>query len=177
LLEVVELANAQIKAVEERLDRLCCKEPVIQLLMTAPGVGSTVAATFVSVVDEARRFRRAHQLEAYLGLVPAENTTGGKQRLGSITKQGNSYLRALLVQSACAIMQKGDKSDPLVSWAKAISERRGKKIAIIGLARRLAGVLWSMWRKQTTYEPQRISAKKARLLLRRRSQEVAIALT
>jgi transposase len=177
LLAVIELANAQIEAADTRLDQLCRQEPVVQLLMTAPGVGSVVAATFVSVIDEAGRFRRAHELESYLGLVPSENTTGGaKQRLGSITKQGNSYLRALLVQSACAIIQNGDKSDPLVLWAKGIADRRGKKIAVIALARRLAGVLWAMWRKQVTYEPRNITVKKARLLRRRQSTEVAAAM-
>src|SRR6185312_7852699 len=168
--------DGQINAADNRLDRLCQQEPVIQLLMTAPGVGSVVAATFVSVIDEAGRFRRAHQLESYLGLVPSENTSGGaKQRLGHITKQGNSYLRALLVQSACAIMQNGDKADPLVIWAKEIADRRGKKIAIIALARRLAGVLWAMWRKHATYEPSNINVKKARLLRRRQPTEVTAA--
>jgi hypothetical protein len=106
------------------------------------------------VVDDAKRFRRAHQVEAYLGLVPSEHTSV-QRRLGSITKQGNSYLRALLVQAAwCILRSRGQ--DPLALWAKAIAQRRGKRIAVVALARRLAGVLWAMWRDGTVYDTQRL---------------------
>jgi transposase len=71
-------------------------------------VAVIVAATFVSVIDEAKRFRNAHAVSAYLGLVPGENTTGGKQRLGSITKHGNAHARAMLVQSAWLILRAGE---------------------------------------------------------------------
>jgi hypothetical protein len=81
-------------------------------LTTTPGVGPIVAASFVSVVDDAYRFRRAHQVESYLGLVPSEDTTGGKRRLGAISKQGNSYLRALLVQAAWVIMRQPGRQNP-----------------------------------------------------------------
>lgn len=149
----VELAHTNV-----RLEELGRAEPVIGRLTTAPSVGLVVAAAFVSVIDEARRFTGAHQVESYLGLVPREASTGGKRKLGSITKQGNSYMRQLLVQSASSILRIGASNDPLRQWGRALVERRGRKIAVVALARRLAGILWSMWRKGTVYEPARLGA-------------------
>lgn len=73
--------DAQLAHVDAELDKLCAQEPVIAPLTTAPGVGLIVAAAFVSVVDEAKRFRHAHQLQSYLGLVPSEDTTGGRNKM------------------------------------------------------------------------------------------------
>jgi hypothetical protein len=93
-------------------------------------------------------------------LVPSEKTSG-KRKLGSITKQGNSYLRALLVQAAWSILRTRG-ADPLKLWGLEIARRRGKRIAVIALARRLAGILWAMWRRGTVYEPARLSEQSAR---------------
>ena len=152
LLQTLETLDKQLVQVETELGRLCATEPVIALLTTAPGVGPVVAASFVSVIDEAKRFRNAHQVESYLGLVPGEDSTGGKRRLGAITKKGSSYLRAVLVQASWAILRSADRQDPLRLWAEAVQKRRGKKIAVIALARRLAGVMWAMWRDGTVYD-------------------------
>ena len=100
LVKTLETIEVELVAVEKKLEDIASRDPVIQLCATAPGVGLIVAATFVSVIDEAHRFRNAHAVGAYLGLVPSENTTGGKRRLGAITKQGNSWARATLVQAA-----------------------------------------------------------------------------
>jgi len=152
LLHLVEGINTQLQVVEGELAKLCATEPVVSLLTTAPGVGPIVAASFVSVVDDAKRFQTAHHVESYLGLVPSEDTTGGKRRLGAISKQGNSYLRSLLVQSAWTVLRTADRNDPLRLWAEAVAARRSKRVAVIALARRLAGVLWAMWRDGTVYD-------------------------
>jgi len=117
-------------------------------------VGLIVAATYVSVIDEAKRFRNAHAVAAYLGLVPGEATTGGpsKRRLGGITKQGNTYARTLLVQSAWSILRRRDSTDPLKRWGDHLAKTRGKKIAAVALARKLSGVLWAMLRDGTFYD-------------------------
>jgi len=162
LLKTLDVLEPQLSAVEEELGKLCSKEPVIAQLCTAPGVGAIVAASFVSVVDDAKRFRRAHQVESYIGLVPSENTTGGRRRVGAISKKGNSYLRALLVQGAWAVLCKSSKDDPLRRWGEAIAERRGKRIAVIAIARRLVGILWAMWRANSVYEPAALGQKVAR---------------
>ena len=154
LAQLLEVLTPQITLVEAKLAQLCAGEPVIKRLGTVPGVGLIVAAAFVSVIDEAKRFRRAHDVEAYLGLVPSESTSVHR-RLGSITKQGNSYVRALLVQAAHSVFRlRGD--DPLKHWGEAIEQRRGKRIAVVAVARRLVGILWAMWRDGSLYSPTKL---------------------
>ncbi|WP_438025846.1 IS110 family transposase [Sorangium sp. So ce233] len=164
LVTALEMLTPQIALADAALEQLCTHEPVIVRLTTAPGVGLVVAAAFVSVVDEAKRFHHAHQLASYLGLVPLEDTSGGrgKQRLGSITKQGNAYLRALLTQAAHTILRHKSGDDPLRRWAKAIDERRGRHVAVVALARRLSGVLWAMWRDGTVYDAQSAAVASAK---------------
>jgi len=157
LLSLVQGINTQLDNADEQLAVLCAQEPTISVLATTPGIGTVVAAAFVSVVDDAHRFRNAHQVESYIGLVPSENSSGGKRRLGAISKQGNCYLRSLLVQAAWIILRSSDKSDPLVVWVKKLVERRGKSIAVVALARRLVGVLWAMWRDGTVYDAQHLA--------------------
>ena len=154
LAKLLEVLTPQIALVEAKLEQLCAGEPVIKRLGTVPGVGLIVAAAFVSVIDEAKRFRRAHHVEAYLGLVPSENTSIHR-KLGSITKQGNSYVRALLVQAAHSVFRlRAD--DPLKRWGEAIEQRRGKRIAVVAVARRLVGILWAMWRDGSLYSPTKL---------------------
>jgi transposase len=157
LLEVMQTINERLVGVEEQLAVLCAAEETIARLTTVTGIGTVIAACFMSVVDDAERFQSAHQLESYLGLVPSEDTSGGKRKLGAITKKGNSYLRALLVQAAWTILRTSDKDDPLYLWAKKVEQRRGKRIAVVALARRLVGVLWAMWRDGTVYDAKHLA--------------------
>ena len=166
LLKTLETVGAECEVAERRLAELAASEPVIRLLSTAPGVATIVAAAFVSVIDDAGRFHHAHQVESYLGLVPGENSSGGKRRIGAITKEGNRYVRALLVQSAWSILRSAPADDPLRQWGQALVTRRGNRIAVVAVARRLAGVLWSMWRRDTFYDPRILAASGARELKR-----------
>jgi transposase len=162
LLKTLEVVDGQLVTVEAELGKLCMKEPVIAELCTAPGIGAIVAASFVAVVDDAKRFHRAHQLESYLGLVPSEDSSGGRRRIGAISKKGNSYLRALLVQAAWNVLRKSDSADPLRRWGEVVAKRRGSRIAVIAVARRLAGILWAMWRHRTAYDPETLAHRSAR---------------
>jgi transposase len=159
LLEALEALEPQLARIEERLEKMCETEPSFELLKTAPGTGAVLSAAFISVIDDPNRFESAHQVEAYLGLVPSENTSG-KRKLGSITKQGNTYLRALLVQGAWTVLR-GRSGDPLTMWGQEVSARRGKRVGAIAVARRLAGILWAMWRRNTVYEPRQLAEKSA----------------
>jgi transposase len=101
----------------------------------------------VATIDDAGRFHRAHEVEAYLGLVPRELSSGASQRRGRITKAGNTRMRWLLVQAAVSILRLRDpRTVALRRWATGIAARRGKKIAVVALARRLAGILYAMLR-------------------------------
>jgi transposase len=161
-LKTLDAIEPELELVESKLVELCAPEPIVQLLTTAPGVALTIAASYVSVIDDAHRFRSAHEVESYLGLVPSEETSGGRRRLGAISKHGNRYLRALLVQAAWSLWRTADASDPLRLWTSAVAERRGKRVAVIALARRLAGVLWAMWRDGSVYDPSPLATSQAR---------------
>jgi transposase len=151
--------NELLLQVDNELERLADEEPAILRLKTVPGVATVVASAFVSVIDDPKRFERAHQVEAYLGLVPSENTSG-KRRLGSITKEGNSYVRALLVQAAWSIIRTRQASS-LKTWALAVQHRRGKNVGAVALARRLAGVLWAIWYDGTVFDAARVGHSSA----------------
>jgi hypothetical protein len=131
LVTLLRALEPELARVERTLSGFAEKDPILNLCATAPGVGLIVAATFVSVIDEARRFKNAHSVGAYLGLVPSESTTGGpnKRRLGSITKQGNRMARVMLVQAAWTILRSRDRDDPLKRWAEHLANTRGKRIA------------------------------------------------
>jgi transposase len=161
---VLKALEAEIESVEHTLATIAQGDSAIRLCATVPGVALIVACTFVSVIDEAKRFRNAHAVGAYLGLVPGEMTTGGpsQRRLGSITKQGNTMARVMLVQSAWLILRSRDADDPLRRWAEAIAQKRGKRIAVVALARKLSGVLWAMWRDGTVYDPAANATESAR---------------
>lgn len=155
LVAMLEAIEPQLRMADAKLEQVCRQEPAVVELCTTPGVSIIIAAQYVSVIDDAKRFKHAHQVESYLGLVPSEHTSVHR-KLGSITKQGNSYLRALLVQAGWCILRSKAK-DPLVLWAKEVSRRRGKRIAVVAVARRLAGILWAMWRKGTVYDAEHLA--------------------
>lgn len=167
LCKALAATEQQLCALEQQLHEVVQQDSAILRLMTVPGVAEVCAATFASVIDQAARFRNAHQVAAYLGLVPAQDSSGDRDRLGHITKRGNKYARTLLVESAQVILNLRTLAlDPLRLWAKSLEERRGRKIAAVALARRLAGVLWAIWRDGTVYAPQlaaRASARGVRL--------------
>jgi transposase len=156
LVAMLRTLETELARVEHTLAALAENDPILQLCATVPGVGLIVAATFVSVIDDAKRFKNAHAVGAYLGLVPSESTTGGpdKRRLGSITKQGNRMARAMLIQAAWTIFRSRDPDDPLKSWVAHLATKRHKRVAVVALARKLAGVLWAMWRDGTFYDPK-----------------------
>jgi transposase len=161
LLELLEHLDAKLAELERELEHECAQEPVIELLMTAPHIGIVTAAAFVSVIDDAHRFGSSRRVGAYLGMVPCEKSTGDRRRLGSITKKGNGYMRSLLVEVSWSILRRSS-DDPLHCWASAVAERRGNRIAVVALARRLAGVLWAMWRDGTVYDPGWVGRRIAR---------------
>ena len=128
-------------------------------MTTAPGVGPLIATAFVATLDEAGRFGGAHQVESYLGLVPSEHSSADRHRRGHITKAGNPRMRWLLVQAAwAALRSRRAEGAGLRAWAEHLAKRRGRRIATVALARRLAGILFAMWRDQTPFEARHAAA-------------------
>jgi transposase len=158
LLRLLGPLNEQIKALDAELEQTVATDDVARRLATAPGVGPVTAVAFVATVDDVGRFRSAHQLEAYLGLVPGEWSSSEVQRRGHITKAGNGRMRWLLVQGAWCILRRRKKPETVVlrEWADRIAGRRGRSIAAVALARRLAGILFAMWRDETVYDATKV---------------------
>jgi transposase len=156
LLELLA-AVAPLLAQAEQWTRQAAKaDPVARRLMTVPGVGPVVALAFEATIDDVGRFATAGAVAAYLGLVPREDSSGERQRKGAITKAGPKRMRALLVQSAWHLWRSPSGSATLHAWARRLGERRGRRIAVVALARRLARILWALWRTGQNFEPTRV---------------------
>src|SRR5712691_5247081 len=161
LLALLAPLNQQIAAADERLTLLATRDPVVQRLTSAPGIGPVTATAFVATLDQVERFATAHRVEAYLGLGPSERSSGERQHRGRITKQGNTRMRWLLVEAAWRILRSPrPEAAALRAWAEQIAVRRGKRVAVVALARRLAGVLYAMWRDGSTYRVPRVRPAK-----------------
>jgi transposase len=154
MLEVIEALDKQIHAADKEIRQLVKTSEVCLRLMTAPGVGPLTAMRFVATLDEVKRFATAHDVQAYLGLTPGENSSSTRTRRTHLTKAGSPQMRWLLVQAAWTAQRCAPK-DPMVCWTTQVAERRGKRIAAVALARKLAGILFAMWRDGTTYTAQR----------------------
>jgi transposase len=158
MLVVLEALNQQVAAADTALTALVQNDPRVGRLQTAPGVGPIIAATFVATVDRVERFSGPHQLEAYLGLVPREYSSGERQTRGRITKAGNTRLRYLLLEGAWSILtHPKPETAALRAWAARIASRRGKAKAAVALARRLAGILFAMMRDNTVFDAGRLA--------------------
>jgi transposase len=176
LLSCIDEVQRRLAEVGVRIDGLLIaqEDVVVERLASVPGVSLMVAAAFISVIDEPQRFRRASEVVAYLGLCPSENSSGGKQRLGSITKRGNGHARAMLVQAAWCVLRSRNTKDPLVHWAHRVSARRGRMRAAVAVARRLARILWAMWRQGTFWDPQGLWREAAKDLQANAEQAAAL---
>jgi transposase len=163
LLALLMPLNEQIGCLDERIVEIGRKDERVKRLMTMPEVGPVTAVAFVATLDEAQRFRGAHQVEAYLGLVPREWSSIEVQRRGNITKAGNSRMHWLLLEAAwrLASHKKRPQTQALRDWAERIARRRGKRIAIVALARKLSGILYAMWRDGSVYDPKGAVRSKA----------------
>lgn len=155
-LRTIEQLNESVKQATEDVTSWAEANPVCVRLMTAPGVGAVTALRFVAAIDRIERFPGAHQLEAYLGLTPGEDSSSERKRITSITKAGPSAVRWTLVQASWTALRVRP-GDPMCAWALQVSRRRGMRVAVVALARKLAGVLHAMWRDGTDYHPRRNS--------------------
>ena len=149
LLELLDRLNPTIATLSQAIEQEVEKCPEGQRLRTHPGVGPLTALAFVLIIGKPDRFQCGKQIASYLGLVPLEDSSGNRRRLGHITKQGNSLLRFLLVEAAQVTARS------LPEWRSKyvhLTMRRGRKIAKVAMARKLAVRLYWMMRKEWNYE-------------------------
>lgn len=157
LLVVIDELNDQIGTLDRDLRALAESDPVCTRLMTLPGVGPVTATRFVAAIDTPTRFRTAQGVTSYLGLTAGERSSGqSKHRLG-ITKAGSAPVRRVLTQAAWSLWRTRP-DDPVVRWAQQVAKRRGRQIAITALARKMAGILFALWRDETRYDAHRAAA-------------------
>jgi len=150
LLEELSELNSKVKRVEKELAKFADRHPAVTLLMTIPGVGLRTAESFAAYVDDISRFARSHQLGVYFGLVPCQDASAAKNRLGHITCDGPSTVRKLLCESAWQAIR---HSPTIKGWFERISgaDPDRRKIAITAVARKLAVVMGAMMRSGETW--------------------------
>ncbi|HYQ92629.1 MAG TPA: IS110 family transposase [Candidatus Competibacteraceae bacterium] len=145
LAERLRIFDHQITAYDRRLEQLAREREPARRLMTVDGVGPITATAVVATLGDGLEFRNGRQFAAWLGLTPRQYSSGGKTKLGSISKRGNSYLRTLLIHGARAVLRlTARRTDQKSRWAEAVKARRGENIAAIALAAKHARILWAM---------------------------------
>lgn len=148
----IQQTNEQVLSYDRALARLAREDETAKRLLTIPGVGEQIATGVVASASDPRLFKNSRQFAAWLGLAPRQYTTGGKIRLGRITKRGDKYLRMRLVHGARAVIAKlGDKPDRVSCWGRDLIERRGYLRAVVALAARNARLIWSLMMKREDY--------------------------
>jgi transposase len=137
--------NERIEQIDRDIKALCQTQPRYDALLSIPGFGPIVTASFMSELGSGHQFKNGRQLSAWCGLVPSQSSSGGKIRLGSITKNGSSELRVLLIHGARAVGRFANKrDDKLGQWFNALALRQGRHKAVVALANKLARIAWKI---------------------------------
>jgi transposase len=155
-LTMIDALTEQIRVSNRELAHIAKTHPVCARLMTVPGVGPITAVRFVAAVDDISRFKNAHALQSYLGLTPGERSSSETERRTGITKAGPKQVRRVLIQAAWCCLRSRTCTG-LGEWTQRLAARKHKFIAVVALARKLAGVMFALWRDGTTYEPRRLA--------------------
>src|SRR5438552_139729 len=153
----LEHIEAAIAALEKQLMAWHKANAVSQRLASIPGIGPIIATAIATTVADPGVFRSGREFAAWLGLVPRQNSTGGKTRLGGITKRGNRYLRRLLINGASAnlLRSKATKADP---WVIGLRRRRPPLVVAVALANKTARIAWAVMLRQKEYQPMAVAA-------------------
>jgi len=156
LLEQVEGLNRSIGEMDRLIEQLTARYPEIELLRSVPGVGPVVAATYVLTLDSKDKVRHSRQAGAFLGLRPRQSQSGDSDPQHRIAKTGNVYLRSLLVQAAQYVLGRFGPDSELRRWGLKLAAsggKRGKKRAVVAVARKLAVILHRIWQTGERWQP------------------------
>jgi transposase len=147
----LEMLAAQLRVVKEQIlendRRIMARARETELgrrLMEIPGVGPLLASAFVATIADPTIFRSGRNLAAWIGLVPRQNSSGGKERLGGISKAGNRYLRQMLIVGAMAVVRHAERNAARRPWLVQMLGRRKPKVAAVALANKTARTIWAM---------------------------------
>ena len=147
--------DRQVEAIERELAQIQRVNPMAKLLSSIPGIGPITATALAATVPDATMFRSGREFAAWLGLTPKQHSTGGKDRLGRITKQGDSYLRHLLVIGARNVVRYPKARSRIGDgWIEALLERRRPMVVAVAVANKLARIIWAMMTTGEFYRPK-----------------------
>ena len=159
LVEAIEAQSERIARAEKAIVAAARADARARRLMTVPGVGPITASAIVATLGDAKRFRNGRHFAAWLGLVAKQSSTGGRPRLGRISKMGDRYLRKLLVLGATARLRVvGREQSPLAQWTRALLARRPARLVTLALANKTARILWALMARGETYRPEAAAA-------------------
>ncbi len=159
LVAQLQLVNLQIVETDRRIRTSARSTEVGRRLMSIPGVGPLLASALVATVANPTAFKSGRNLAAWIGLVPKQNSSGGKDRLGGITKQGDRYLRQLLVVGALAVVRYAERHGTRRPWLVHLLAKRPTKVATVALANKIARIAWAIMTRGESYrEPEPAAA-------------------
>ena len=154
LSEELSQRSHQIAELDEAIKQHCQADQRIQRLLDIEGIGPISASAVVAAVGDARQFEGSRDLSAWVGLVPNQHSSGGKERLGGISKRGDTYLRTLLIHGARSVVNAcQNKTDRKSEWIKGLITRRNKNIATVALANKNARIIWAGLSRGEDYRP------------------------
>jgi transposase len=154
LFEFLGQIDQRIKAFDRRIQVVFRANPTCQRIARICGVGPKTATAGVAAVGDGSEFKNGRHLAAWMGLVPRQHSSGGRQILMGISKRGDQHLRTLLVHGARAVVRvAAGRTDPLSRWVNALRERRGVNRAIVAVANKNARIIWAMLRRHTEFQP------------------------
>jgi transposase len=151
--------DEHLAMIDEQIDAWQKANAPAQALKTIPGIGVLISAALAAYVPDPSAFRSGRDFAAWLGLVPRQNSSGGKERLGRITKQGNPYLRKLLVLGATSSLRwLRKRTDAVADWTRKLLQRRPARLATVAIANKLARIAWAIMRTGELFRSQSVAA-------------------
>ncbi len=152
--EEYEFLCDRIDDLNDKLLKLAQTNPFMCRLMTIPGIGVTIATALVSAVGKGEQFNNAREMSVWLGLTPNQHASGTTNKMGHITKRGNGYLRKQVVHGARAALYRcKNNDDQMITWARALVQRRGPNKATVALANRMIRLAWTLLHTEQNYRP------------------------
>ena len=154
LVRQIRALTAEVTALDQQTAKWHTENESSRRLATIPGLGIITATAIAATVTDPTQFTSARQFAAWLGLTPQQHSTGGKTQLGGISKQGDRYLRRLLVIGATAVMRHAkDKTTPMANWIRKLLEKKPFRVVSVALANKLARIAWVVLTRKETYRP------------------------
>jgi transposase len=157
-LKRIDALQSDIETLERRIGAWNKRDAACRAIAEVPGIGRLTATALVATMGEARAFKSGREFAAFLGLVPRQSGTGGKVRLGSISKRGDPYVRTLLIHGARAVMTHAKAP---TTWQTQIRDRRPANVAAVAMANKMARTTWAILAHGQVYQKDYVSAKPA----------------